>query len=149
MNYLPRTSKGGTFQKKTDYALAFSDNHESVKPFYEQVSFGGCTAALSQMSDVYTRMLAMMVGIEVKAAYGGSDVEAQSQLAIWIAAGLKSRRTLTEQALSDATVMDRVPIMGWMVVGHRWELYLGFVENGETGDVVSTSLLLSLILLRH
>lgn len=96
------------------------------------------------MNDVYARMLAMMVGIEVKPAYGGSDVEAQSQLAVWIAAGLKSRRTLTMQAVGDLTRMDQVPIFGWTVVGHRWELYFGFVDNGETGDVVSSPLLLSL-----
>ena len=139
--YLPQNSKGSTFQKKTDYGIAFSDNHKPITPFHQQISFGGCTTALSQMKDVYTRMLVMMVGIEVKPAYGGSDVEAQSQLAVWMAAGLKCRRALILQAFGHATAMDKVPMLVWTVIGHRWELYFGLVDDSQTVNVVKFSLL--------
>jgi hypothetical protein len=96
------------------------------------------------MNDTYTRILAMMVGVVVKPAYGGSEVEAQYQLAIWIAAGLKSRRLLTVDAIGDISGMDNIPLFGWTVVGPRWELYFGLVNDSETGKVVSSCAILTI-----
>ena len=98
------------------------------------------------MNDVYTRMLAFMAGIEVKPAYGGSDVEAQSQLAIFTAAGSQCRRRLLGRAIGDARAMDGVPMLGWTVTGHRWEMYFVMVDDAETGNVVSLPYLLSPLL---
>jgi len=142
-DYLPRTVQGETFQKKTDYTLAFSHTHPDIEPYYEKVSFGGRTAALSQMNDSYTRMLAMMVGVEVKAAYG-DETEARVQLAVWTSAGLTSIRCLTKEAVGDVNAMNHIPLFGWTVVGQQWDMYIGLVNNGDTGDAVSVVLLLFL-----
>ena len=101
------------------------------------------------MSDPYTQMLALMLGIEVKAQYG-NEVEARAQLAVWLAAGLKHRRDVATAATGNAAAMDEVPMLGWTVIGHQWDLYMAFVESGSTGDVVSsTHLLLAHVRITH
>lgn len=128
---------GPIAQKKTDYGLAFSPRHDRIGPVYEKVSFSGRFVSLSQMTDTYTQMLAILLGVEVKANYG-NEVEAQTQLAVWLAAGLKHRRDLAKAATGGASAMDDVPMLGWTVIGHRWDLYMAFIEDSSTGDIVSS-----------
>jgi len=88
------------------------------------------------MTDVYTRMLAMLSAAEIKIE-GGNAMEAKFQLALWFTAGLRSIRELAEAATKDISIMDDVPMFGWTVVGHTWDLYVAFVEDGQSGAVVS------------
>ena len=91
------------------------------------------------MNDTYTRMLAMFAAAKVKAE-GGNEMEAKTQLVLWMAAGLRHRQELLQEvAVEDVTAVDEVPMFGWIVVGHRWDLYIGFVEDRKSGAVVSFS----------
>lgn len=134
-DYLPRSAAGFVAQKKADYGLAFSPRHAQFSRVYEQASFGGHCVALSQMNDPYTRMLALLLGVEVKAS-SGNEMEARAQLAIWIASGLWHQRMLAKAATGDIAGTDDLPMLGCIVIGHRWDIYIGYVEDSSTGDVV-------------
>jgi len=91
------------------------------------------------MNDTYTRMLAMPVGIEVKPATG-DEKEAQVQLALWMSAGLMSRRALALAATGDAMSLHHLPMLGWTVIGHRWELFIGYVADNLAETIVRSPL---------
>lgn len=80
-------------------------------------------------------MLAVLVGVEVKLAYG-DETEAKVQLAVWISAGVQHRRELATAATGSSQSMDSVPLFGWTVIGHRWELYIGSYGADGSGDIV-------------
>jgi len=86
------------------------------------------------MSDAYTEKLALFAGVEVKMS-GAGDLEAKVQLALWMAAGLQCREQLLQKAGEEKTTMDKVPLFGWTVVGHQWDLYVGYVEPVEATEV--------------
>ncbi len=75
---LPRTSQSATIQKKTDCALAFSDNHIFIEPFYQQFQLRwlyGC----SQPDEQCLHTHAGNDGWPRGHARIGSEVEAQRQ----------------------------------------------------------------------
>ena len=103
--------------------MSFSKFHPDVKKKYEAVkkANGGAAPQLSQMNDISTKTLVLWGCAEVK-KFGGDEEEARGQCFQFQGAGVQSLRTLTQSDDDD----DRLPpILGWVVVGHRWDLYMG------------------------
>lgn len=88
------------------------------------------------MNNQFTEKLAMLAGIEVKPS-AGNEVEAQGQLALWLAAGLRCREQLIQSTKRTVDSMDGFPLFGWTVFGHEWKLYLAFADADEERAVVS------------
>ena len=135
-NFLPQATTGYTVhQKRTDYVLAFSPSAAEPRKYYDRISFGSQCKALSAMNDTYTRMLLLFLGVEVKSD-SGNEAEAKTQLALWMAANIRCRRSLAEAASGDKTSLDDVPLFGWIVIGHSWDLYAAYVGDTSSGAVV-------------
>jgi len=134
---LPVFLSGKVIHKKTDYALSFSDCHPDVQPVYESASHTAVGQQLSQMSDDYTGTLALLASAEVK-RNGGSSVDAQAQLFMWLAAGITSLRRLRSCCRPGVYAQKRLPLVGWTVIGHVWEVYIAFERDEVTGAVQIT-----------
>ena len=80
------------------------------------------------MSDDYTGKLAMLAGVEVKRD-GGNGPEALAQLSMWLAAGITSLSRLRNCQKDHMPSQKRLPLMGWTVVGHRWETYIAYEKE--------------------
>ena len=77
------------------------------------------------MNDICTGKLAIPLGSEVKKD-GGNLVEGKGQLLTWMGAGItKTRQLLAEvnEGKPPPPSKEAMPLLGWIVVGHRWELY--------------------------
>ena len=121
--------------KKTDYVLAFSPSAPEPRKYYDYISLGSQCKVLSAMNDSYTRMLLLYMGVEVKSDTG-NEAEANSQLALWMAANICCRRILAQAAKGNITGLDNVPLFGWIIIGHTWDLYAAYVEDATSGSVV-------------
>ena len=67
----------------------------------------------------------MPAGTEVKKD-GGNVVEGKGQLLTWMGAGItKIRQLLAEvnEGTPPPPSKEAMPLLGWTVVGHRWELF--------------------------
>ena len=93
-------------------------------------------ASLSQMSDAYTSTLILGCGIEVKASDGDCD-EASMQLGVWCAAGLEKLRRL--YPVKDDH--DLRPLIGITVIGHDWNIHIGWKRVNGDGTTVNGTLL--------
>ncbi len=127
-----QTSEDEAFpSKKADFAIAFSPSHPDVQKEYDALySEGGVRPSLSQMNDVYTTTLALYLGAEVK-KFGGDEVEARGQCFQWLGAGVKKLRDLI-----DSTEVT-LPLLGWVIVGHRWELFMAIGKGNDPNDEVT------------
>ncbi|KAI9760992.1 MAG: hypothetical protein M1840_002163 [Geoglossum simile] len=122
---LPNSNKPPS--KKADFALAFNKANAEVNRLYRSLSFSKPHLQLSQMTDTYTRHCAMFAGLEVKAPGWNGD-EGVTQLAIRLAAGLNSIQELQKRASRTGTLL---PMVGWVVTGHSWNLYIAHKCEGE------------------
>lgn len=95
------------------------------------------------MADTYTRLLVLFAAVEVKME-GGSDIEAKAQLAVNLASGLRCRKDLADAAGGKAAIaaVADLPMMAWTVIGHQWNVYLGFVDSDSVDDRIVRILLL-------
>jgi len=102
---------------------------------------------ISQMSNAYTKRLAMLCGIEVKRE-GGDATEALAQYSIWAAAGMERLRTLgIASNLPVRPRKDILPQVGWTVVGHDWRTYITCGDELNEKKWVSSTLLGSSLLI--
>jgi len=108
--------------RKIDLCLAFSKHCPDNKQHYAGLG----PTQLSQMAEEYSSGLALFMGIEIK-RYGKGDLEAQSQLRTWLAAGVIHLRKLR----SPESRVSNLPILGWIVIGDEWRLYVAFGESDE------------------
>lgn len=116
--------QNNTFTYKTaDYALSFSNTHPDLQPVYQELKKQPVARHLSQMDDRYTSDIAMLAGVEVKRS-GGNGQDAQAQLFLWMAAGITSLRLLRTCRKESSYATKRLPLVGWTVVGHIWEIYI-------------------------
>lgn len=116
--------------KKADFALAFSPIHPAVQKKYAEVRKPGEESPqLSQMNDVYTRTIALYLGAEVK-KFGGNEEEARGQLFQWLGAGIMMLRTL----IDDNHRTPPPPLLGWVIVGHQWNLFMAVGDGNKSGD---------------
>ena len=77
------------------------------------------------MNDACSGKLAIPAGIEVKKD-GGNVVEGKGQLLTWLGAGItKTRQLLAEvnEGKPPTPSKEAMPLLGWTVVGHHWELF--------------------------
>lgn len=119
-SYLPASRAPGLINKKADYALVYSPHHPEIAGVYRPLLLDGYT--LSQMTDTYTKCLAMASGAEVKPAHGNS-LEALAQLATWLASGFTKVRELNIEAGREEGIDELHPMIGYTVVGHIWDTY--------------------------
>lgn len=135
-DFLPVWQNNTFTYKKADYALSFSNTHPDLQPVYQAFRKQPIAQHLSQMDDRYTGDLAMLAGVEVK-RNGGNGQDAQAQLFLWLAAGITSLRLLRTCRKEGSYAMKRLPLVGWTVVGHRWETYIAFEREAYSvsGDV--------------
>lgn len=119
-SYLPASRAPGLINKKADYALVYSPHHPEIAGVYRPLLLDGYT--LSQMTDTYTKHLAMASGAEVKPVHGNS-LEALAQLATWFASGFTKVRELNIEAGKEEGIDELQPMIGYTVVGHIWDTY--------------------------
>ena len=90
------------------------------------------------MNDICTGKLAIPAGTVVKKD-GGNAVEGKGQLLTWMGAGIiKIRQLLTEvnEGKPPPPSKEAMPLLGWTVVGHRWELYAAAgIGNGAKDPI--------------
>ena len=126
-----RVSQG----KKADFALSFSPQHPDIRTHYDQMEIpghGGST--LSQMSDICTSHRGLYLGAEVKKS-GGNENEAKGQLFTWLGSGVIKQRQLLSQADPSQSVPETtMPLVGYTIVGYRWEFYVAYGHGNNTTD---------------
>lgn len=117
--------------KNCDLALAIAPKSNTDQELLKRAL--NRHGSVSQMLDAYTCRIPLTCGIAVK-EFGGDGNEAIAQLAIWSAAGLfhVQQMLAIETQTFDAAAL--LPLPGWTVVGHQWDLYLIFLRSNS--DVV-------------
>lgn len=123
--------------KKADFTLSFSPQHPDVWKHYDQLkSPGHEVPTLSQMSDISTSHLGLYLGAEVKKP-GGNENEAKGQSFTWLGSGIiKQRQVLSQNAPSQPIPETTMPLVGYTVVGYRWEFYIAYGHgNKDTDDI--------------
>ena len=83
------------------------------------------------MNDIFTGSLVPYTGVEVK-KFGRNEEEARGQCFQWLSAGVQILRTLINHE------ENVPPLLGWVVVGHQWDLYMavGFGDTAKDRIVV-------------
>ena len=67
----------------------------------------------------------------------GREKEGQAQLFTWFQAGVtRLRKLLNIVGSGTPTAESTLPLLGWTVVGERWELYMAIGEGNEATDPV-------------
>lgn len=129
--------QGNTYEtKKTDWALLFSPNHLEVQRQYNALESNGNPPTLSQMNNLYTSKMILYSGIEIKVPNGNGS-EAKAQLFTWFQAGISRLRKLLKKIGNGTPATDpTLPLLGWTVIGERWELYMALGDgNGEADPI--------------
>lgn len=131
------TYKGQQYQsKKTDFALAFCDEHPEVSQKYDELGSFLKRPALSQMNSISTSKMAFYHGGEVKTPRG-SRIEAQAQLFYWLGTGIIRMRKLVEKiGRGTLATDDLMPLLGRTIVGHTWEFYIAFGVSNKFHDEI-------------
>ena len=124
--------------KKTDWALSFSSRHPDVKLQYQALAADGKAPKLSQMNNDLTSKLVLYSAVEVKVP-SGNESEAQAQLFTWFQAGVSRLRQLLKKIATGNGTLDSgptLPLVGWTVIGTRWELYVAYGDGNDERDDV-------------
>ena len=132
-----QTYQGETFEtKKTDWALSFSSFHPNVGSQYTALKTDGKPPKLSQMNNDLTSHLVLYSATEVKVP-SGNESQARAQLFTWFQAGVSRLRQLLKK-VGNGTPDARptLPLVGWTVIGRRWELYIAFGQGNNEGDEI-------------
>lgn len=117
--------------KKADFALAFSPLHPEVEQKYKSMADRyGARPPLSQMNDDYTQSLALIAGAKVKGR-GGNELEGNGQCFQWLGAGVQKLRSMID------TNETTYPLLGWVIVGSKWELYMAVGLGNRPKDEIS------------
>ena len=126
-----RVSQG----KKVDFALSFSPQHPDIRTHYDQIKIPGHRGpTLSQMSDICTSHLGLYLGAEVKKS-GGNENEAKGQLFTWLGSGvIKQRQLLLQTGPSQSIPEISMQLVGYTIVGYRWEFYVAYGHGNKTTD---------------
>ena len=124
-------------RKKADFALSFSPQHPDIRMYYDQLKAPGHEGpTLSQMSDISTSHLGLYLGAEVKKP-GGNENEAKGQLFTWLGSGIIKQRQLLSQTASSQPISEiTMPLVGYTILGYRWEFYVAYgLGNKATDDI--------------
>lgn len=129
--------KGELFEtKKTNWALSFSPQHPNVEPEYEVLDTDQKAPKLSQMNNELTASLILYSATEVKIPRG-NETEARAQLFIWFQAGVsRLRQLLKKVGKGIPDPRPTLPLVGWTVIGDRWEFYIAFGDGNNEEDPV-------------
>ena len=132
-----QTYQGEPFEtKKTDWALSFSRQHPEVLHQYDALAWDGHPPALSQMNNMATSSLVLYSATEVKVTKG-KESQAQAQLFTWFQAGFsRLRKLLKKVGNGTPTAESTLPLLGWTVIGERWELYMAIGEGNNEADPI-------------
>ena len=123
--------------KKTDWALSFSPTHSDVKSQYDALKSNGNAPALSQMNNLATSKLILYSAAEVKIPSGNGS-EAKAQLFTWFQAGISRLRKLLKKIGNGTPAADpTLPLLGWTVIGERWELYMAIGNCNQEADSIT------------
>lgn len=126
---LPQLNSKIVIQKKADYAWSFSSQHPTVGKWYHRLSLAGQGLSLSQITDSFSKRIALYCGVEVKRS-GGDDQESLAQLCIWLAAGVRKldelRKSVDGKAPATAIPADK-----------SMNIEESQVEIGSTANVAS------------
>lgn len=89
------------------------------------------------MSDLCTRELGLSSGVEVKKA-GERENVAQGQLYTWLGSGIIKARRLRAAATAKGIPAQPgiMPLLGWIVVGYEWKLYVACGVGDDPGDTI-------------
>ncbi|GAB7352347.1 hypothetical protein MBLNU459_g2789t1 [Dothideomycetes sp. NU459] len=147
--FLPRLSRNeerNIAAKKTDFALGFDLGTSRVKALQDMAQSSGSheSLLLSHSVDFETSSIPLQCAVEVKREDGG-HLEARTQLATWHAAAILHARHLLKEDRPEAEDLPQAAFqVGWLVVGHRWELYFtGQIESDQLtcfGPIASTEM---------
>ena len=88
------------------------------------------------MNNLYTSKMILYSGIEIKVPNGNGS-EAKAQLFTWFQAGISRLRKLLKKIGNGTPATDpTLPLLGWTVIGERWELYMALGDgNGEADPI--------------
>jgi len=132
--------------KKTDFALGFDPGTSRVKALQDIARSSGShdSIPLSHSIDFDTASIPLQCAVEVKKEDGG-HLEARTQLATWHAAAILHARHLLKEGGQKAEDFPQAAFqVGWLVIGHRWELYFTSQIDSDQltcfGPIVSTEL---------
>lgn len=134
--------------KKADFILAFNkDDDEDVRDAYTKFKSNNPGEPISPMIDAYTSGIALACVLELKDATG-KIAEAELQLAVYHAAMLWKLRHLMimkwNSQLTDADIERMPSIVGWVVIGHTWFLYISSLRpDGSIVGAFITSVIRS------
>ena len=122
--------------KKTDMALGFDINLSKVAQMRSRARLPGShqLLPLSHSAEEDTSTLPIQCAVEVKKETG-NHLEAKAQLATWHAAGLGHAvwlGTLATRGGDKTLLAPQLVQVGWVVVGHRWELF--FTLQSSSAD---------------
>jgi len=131
------TPQSIAISKKADLAISLSPYSPPISGALSSFRRRNPVIPVSQMQDAYAGSVPLVAGIEVKQA-GGDGNEGLAQLAVWAAAGLERaeelsvlRREHARQGRSHGLGLP-LPLVGFVVVGHSWELYIAWKEMSGT-----------------
>ena len=129
--------RGELFEtKKTNWALSFSHQHPQIGLQYEALDADGKGPRLSQMNNDATPKLVLCAAIEVKVS-GDNEMEARAQLFTWFQAGFSRLRQLLKKIYPEGDLRPTLPLIGWIVIGRRWDFYIAFGHgNNEDDDII-------------
>ncbi|KAG8630264.1 hypothetical protein KVT40_001883 [Elsinoe batatas] len=132
--------------KKSDLALGFELEQTRIAALQALARLPGSheIVPLSHSADFDTSSIPLQCAVEVKKEDGG-HLEARTQLATWHAAAILHARYLLDSAERDAAnLLPEAIQVGWLAIGHRWELYFtGQTDNEHIscyGPILSAEL---------
>lgn len=86
------------------------------------------------MSDIRTSQRGLYLGAEVKKP-GGNENEAKGQLFTWLGSGIIKQRQLLSQTASSQPIPElTMPLVGYTIVGYRWEFYVAYGHGNKATD---------------
>jgi hypothetical protein len=106
--------------RKTDYVFSYSHRHPEISALYDLLDANN-TRDIGPTLDTFTKRTALFSGFEVKPA-SGDHTDAELRMSIWIAASLRKKQEL----LQDAQIsVDPTLIVepSFTIVGHDHSVY--------------------------
>ena len=85
---------------------------------------------------MFTSKLVLYSATEIKVAKG-NESQAQAQLFTWFQAGItRLRKLLNKIGNGTPTAQVTLPLLGWVVIGERWEFYMAIGEGNNEADPI-------------
>lgn len=106
-----------------DFVLGFNPKNNKVYNTLQSISHELPGLSLGLTKNPFTKRVPTIAVVEVK-PYGGDEAQGYTQLVIGLASLLERNRQL--QKVRGAETQPLLPVIGVLVIGHTWSIYVGF-----------------------